>query len=104
METERRKRNGPNLIFQARLRSHSPRFFDWLASLGIMRKARCATAVAEESPAPASDSPKPADPGPEVGMVCKHEAIGSVRDKFAITDAMTLNDLLGRSPHNSSTN
>ena len=69
-----------------------------------MRKARCATAVAEESPAPASDSPKPAEPGPEVGMVCKHEAIGSVRDKFAIADAMTLNDLLGRSLHNSSTN
>lgn len=53
---------------QARLRSHSPRFFDWLASLGIMRRARCATAVAEESSA--SDSPKPAEPAAEnIGYV-----------------------------------
>ena len=84
IETETRKRIEQNSIFQARLRSHSPRFFDWLASLGIMRKARCATAVAEEPPA--SDSPKPAESGPEVGIVCKHEAIGSLSGKFAITD------------------
>ena len=47
-----------------------------MASLGIMRKARCATVFAETPSAnDAPNSPKPTEPAAEVSNVCKPRSI-----------------------------